>query len=60
MAISRRIGEWKRQEGVAVRQPARFEDILTQRIKKETKNGLTRETIVAICQALHEESIRQQ
>ncbi len=60
MAISRRIGEWKRQTGVAVRQPARFEDILTRRIATETANGLSEETVAAICHALHEESIRQQ
>lgn len=60
MAISRRIGEWKRQTGVAVRQPARFEDILTRRIATETANGLSEETVTAICHALHEESIRQQ
>ncbi|MBP5476101.1 MAG: bifunctional 3-deoxy-7-phosphoheptulonate synthase/chorismate mutase type II [Paludibacteraceae bacterium] len=60
MAISRRIGEWKRQQGVPVRQPARFEDILCRRIKEGERNGLSRETVTAICHALHEESIRQQ
>ncbi|MCR4664849.1 MAG: bifunctional 3-deoxy-7-phosphoheptulonate synthase/chorismate mutase type II [Paludibacteraceae bacterium] len=60
MAISRRIGEWKRQKGVAVRQPARFDDILTRRIEEEKSNGLAEETVTAICHALHEESIRQQ
>jgi len=60
MAVSRRIGEWKRQQGVPVRQPARFKDILRRRIGKEEANGLSRETVTAICHALHEESIRQQ
>ena len=60
MDVSRRIGEWKRQQGVPVRQPARFEDILHRRIERETTNGLSRDTVTAICQALHEESIRKQ
>jgi len=60
MTISRRIGEWKRQAGIPIRQPARFEDILNHRIQKETQNGLTQDMIITICQALHEESIRKQ
>ncbi|MBR1922690.1 MAG: bifunctional 3-deoxy-7-phosphoheptulonate synthase/chorismate mutase type II [Paludibacteraceae bacterium] len=60
MSISRRIGEWKRGAGVAVLQPARFEDIVRKRLNWAKSNGLSEQTVTAVYEALHKESIRQQ
>lgn len=57
MAVAREIGEYKKNCGMEVIQPQRFEEILQKRLQKSSVNP---ETIRAIMAAIHEESIRQQ
>lgn len=60
MEVSRRIGEYKRQTGMEVVQPTRFDFILRQRLEWAKEKGLSDNTINVMMNALHEESIRQQ
>ncbi len=60
MAISRRIGVWKKEQGVDIVQPARFQTILEQRQRWGATHGINEETIRHIMEAIHTESVRQQ
>lgn len=60
MHISRQIGTWKKANGMDIIQPERYQDILQQRLKWAEKNGIDKQTVTAIMDALHTESIKQQ
>lgn len=63
MAVAREIGEYKKNCGMEVIQPQRFEEILQKRLQWSSSSStpiISAETIRAIMAAIHEESIRQQ
>ena len=60
MDVSRRIGEWKKANGVTPLQPQRFEQILSQRIEWAKLNGLDTELVTQVMEAIHKESLKQQ
>ena len=60
MQISRRIGEWKKQQGMPVVQPRRKAEILLKRLAWAKQAGLTEDTIRNIWEAIHAESVREQ
>ena len=62
MDVSRRIGEWKKANGVAPLQPGRYEEIV-ERLKAPQPpkgGGLRTEFKLALWELIHEESLRQQ
>ncbi len=60
MEVSRRIGAYKKANGIEVVQPDRFEQILTRRLAWAQNKSLTAGTVRQIMEALHAESIRVQ
>ena len=65
MDVSKRIGEWKKEHGVAPLQPQRYQEILNKlTIKNEElkKDGivLSEEFMKNVWELIHEESLRQQ
>jgi chorismate mutase len=65
MDVSRRIGEWKKANGVAPLQPERYE-MIRERLKNLTptlssgEGELRTEFKLALWELIHEESLRQQ
>ncbi len=62
MDVSRRIGEWKKANGVAPLQPERYE-MIVERLKAPQPpkgGGLRTEFKLALWELIHEESLRQQ
>ena len=60
MDISRQIGIWKRQHGVEVLQPQRFEQIRQRRLAQARETDISDETVNTILDAIHKESVRKQ
>lgn len=60
MQLSRRIGEWKKTQGIAAVQPKRKAEILDRRLHWAEQAGLTAETVRNIWEAIHAESVREQ
>ena len=60
LEVCERIGEWKRANAVAPLQPERFEQLVRDRLKWGSANGISSETIRTILSAIHEESLRRQ
>lgn len=60
MAVSQRIGEYKKANNMEVFQPSRYNEIMTNRLIWAEKHGLSKEAVKTIVEALHQESIRMQ
>ena len=60
MAVSVKIGNYKRDHNLSVLQSQRYEDILARRARQAVERGMDREFMRSVMQAIHEESIRQQ
>ena len=60
MEVSKQIGEYKRQEGIAVVQPTRFAEILNKRLNWTKERELSEEVVREVMEAIHTESIKQQ
>ena len=60
MAVSVKIGNYKREHNLSVLQSQRYEDILARRARQAVERGMDREFMRSVMQAIHEESIRQQ
>lgn len=60
MAISRKIGEYKKQNNITILQTSRWDEILRDKISQAAKKGLGEEFIIKIFRAIHEESINHQ
>ena len=63
MDVSRRIGEWKKANGVAPLQPERYRQIVEKlKMKNERMKGqgLTTDFMLRIWDLIHEESLKQQ
>ncbi|HJX71318.1 MAG TPA: bifunctional 3-deoxy-7-phosphoheptulonate synthase/chorismate mutase type II [Bacteroidales bacterium] len=60
MAVSRKIGEYKKKNNITILQTSRWDEILQKRIEEAEKLGLSEEFIVKLFRAIHEESINHQ
>ncbi|MBR6066136.1 MAG: bifunctional 3-deoxy-7-phosphoheptulonate synthase/chorismate mutase type II [Paludibacteraceae bacterium] len=65
MDVSKRIGEWKKEHGIAPLQPERYQQIVKELKMKNEKlrmNGLplSEQFMLNIWEMIHEESLRQQ
>lgn len=60
MRISRQIGEYKKEHGMAIVQAKRYSEILDKRGAQGTLQGIDPECIKNIFERIHEESVRQQ
>jgi chorismate mutase len=60
MRISRKIGEYKKQNNVTILQPKRWEEILKTGQEKGQANQLSNEFVTKLLRAIHDESIDQQ
>lgn len=60
MAVSRKIGEYKKQNEITILQTSRWDEILRNKIQQAAKLGLGEEFIVKVFRAIHEESINHQ
>ena len=60
MAVSQRIGKFKKTHQMEVVQPTRFNEIMTKRLAWAENHGLSKEAVQAILETIHQESIRVQ
>ena len=60
MAVSQRIGAFKKSHQMEVVQPTRFNEIMTKRLTWAERHGLSKEAVQAILETIHQESIRVQ
>ena len=60
MEVSREIGEYKREHGIAILQPGRWESLLEQVMAEGRRKGLPEDFIRRVFEAVHEESVRRQ
>ena len=60
MDIARKIGEFKRDNGITILQTNRWDEIINDRAEKAAKKDLTRDFVIHMMEAIHQESIRHQ
>ena len=60
MAVSRKIGLYKKKNNITILQTSRWDEILKHRIEQAAQKGLSEEFIIKIFRAIHEESINHQ
>ena len=60
MAVSRQIAEVKRQAGMSVYQPKRWEVVLTDRLRQAESLGLDQAFVKELLEKIHGESVRVQ
>lgn len=60
MEVSRRIGELKRREGLAVVQPDRYRALMESRVEEAAGLGLSRPFMRRLLGTIHDESVRCQ
>ncbi|MBN2350539.1 MAG: bifunctional 3-deoxy-7-phosphoheptulonate synthase/chorismate mutase type II [Bacteroidales bacterium] len=60
MAISRKIGEYKKNNNITILQSSRWDEMLRKRIEDAEKKNLSEEFITKLFRAIHQESINHQ
>ena len=60
MAVSRQIGQYKKEHSMPVFQVERHDDVMRSRLKIGAELGLDEEFMRAVLRAIHEESVRLQ
>lgn len=60
MKLSESIGEYKKDNNIAILQPDRWGEILDRSVAKGTAKGLTKGFVYNVFKAIHEESINKQ
>lgn len=60
MGLVSEIGEYKKQNNVAILQAARWNDIVQERIGQAMTMGMSEDFMLTVLQAIHKESIRTQ
>ena len=60
MRISREIGQYKKEHGMAILQTARYSEILDKRGAQGALLGIASDCIKSIFESIHEESVNQQ
>ena len=60
MNISRKIGEYKKENNIAILQTSRWDSILEEMVRKGGENGLPEKFVTAVFNAIHEASVQVQ
>lgn len=60
MDVSRRIGKWKKANGIAPLQPQRYQEILSTRQQWAGQHGLSESFVSQLFDLIHAESLKQQ
>ena len=60
MAISAKIGEYKKKNNVAILQTGRWESLLAKAVENGKKNGLSEKLVTSVFNAIHEASVAAQ
>jgi chorismate mutase len=60
MDVSRKIGRYKKDHNVAILQAGRWEQLLSDMVRKGAEYGLSEASVRAIMTAIHDESVRVQ
>lgn len=60
MSVARRLGVFKRRQGVSLFQPGRYAEILKSRVAHGAKFALEEEFVTRLYQHIHEEALRHQ
>jgi len=60
MSVSRKIGQFKKNNNLRVVQPARYQEMINARLVEGGELGLSSEFTQRVMEAIHEESVRQQ
>lgn len=60
MKIAEKIGEYKKENNIAVLQTSRWNEILGKAVKQGGKKGLSEEFVTVVLKAIHDESINHQ
>ncbi len=60
MAISRKIGDYKKDNNITILQSNRWDEIIRNRTREGLEKGLSEEFMLQLLNALHTESIRHQ
>ena len=60
MDVSRKIGQYKKDHNVAILQAGRWEQLLSDMVRKGAEYGLSEASVRAIMTAIHDESVRVQ
>lgn len=60
MKISREIGEYKRDNNIAILQTSRWDTLLAEMIRKGRENGLEEKFVSTVFNAIHEASVQVQ
>ena len=60
MEVSARIGRYKKDHNVAILQAGRWDALLAKVVEKGKERGLSPETVSAVFNAIHDESVRVQ
>ena len=60
MKISRQIGEYKRDNNIAIIQAARWDAVLEQVVAKGRESGLSEKFLTTVFNAIHEASVEAQ
>lgn len=60
MGLADQIGEYKKENNIAILQPSRWNEILENAVVKGAEKGLSKAFIESVLRAIHEESISHQ
>ena len=60
MKISKLIGEYKRRNNIAILQTSRWDEVLAKVVEQGAGQGLSKEFVMEIFNAIHESSVRIQ
>lgn len=60
MAVSRQIGQFKKQHNMPVVQTDRYSELVQRRVRQAEDHGMDGAFMQTVLQAIHEESVRQQ
>lgn len=60
MAVSAKIGEYKREHNIAILQTTRWDKVLSSMVEKGREYGLSDKFLTEVFNAVHEESVRVQ
>lgn len=60
MKLAQKIGDYKRQNNIAILQPERWQSLLDEAIKRGEKRNLSTEFVTGLLKVIHEESITKQ
>lgn len=60
MSVARKLGVFKRRQGVSLFQPGRYEAIMHSRVAEGAKFALEEEFVTRVYQHIHEEALRHQ